>query len=243
MSGAKPAIIMGAYDGGRHNESPRASAKRVKATRVYEDVSTVCVIPTRGAIPARVVEAWWGMMTPMNHKFIRIMMRGMEVGAAYNQAVQLILDHPDLSNWKYVLTLEEDNMPPPDGLLKLIEAMGKNPQYDAIGGLYWTKGEEGMPMIYGDPKLPLAFNPQVPRPDQMQECNGLGMGFTLFRMEMFKKLPPPWFVTKQEWSAKGTAAYTQDLYFFEHARKAGMRVASDNSVKVGHYSVDDDIIW
>lgn len=243
MSLVKPAIIMGAYEGGRHNENPRASAKRIKDTRVYEDVSTVCIIPTRGVIPARVVETWWGMMTPMNHKFLRIMMIGMEVGAAYSQAVQLILDHPDLSKWKFILTVEEDNMPPPDGLLKLIEAMGQHPEYDVIGGIYWTKGEGGMPMIYGDPKLPLAFNPQIPKPDTVQECNGLGMGFTLFRMDVFRKLPGPWFVTKQQWSAAGSVQYTQDLHAFEIMRKAGMRVACHTGVKVGHYSLEDDIVW
>lgn len=239
----KPAIIIGAYDAGRHNDAPRQSAKRIRASKIYEDQSTICVIPTRGVIPARVVETWWGLMTPMNHKFIRLMIRGMEVGEAYNQAIRLILDHPDLSKWRYVLTLEEDNMPPPDGLLRLIEAMGKHPEYAAIGGLYWTKGDEGMPMIYGDPKLPLAFNPQIPKPDTVQETNGLGMGFTLFRLDVFRQFADPWFVTKQEWSPAGSVQYTQDLHAFETMRRAGMRVACHTGVKVGHLDVETDTVW
>lgn len=240
---AGPAVYT-AYDlGGKNNAEPARSASRVKTSAVYKDCSTVCVIPTRGVIPARVVESWWGLMQPMNHKFIRLMVKGMEVGAAYNWAVRTILDHPELSQWKYMLTLEEDNIPPPDGLLKLIEAMHTHPQYDAIGGLYWTKGEAGQPMIYGDPKKPLAFNPQVPVDGKIQECNGLGMGFTLFRIDAFRRLPEPWFVTKQEWTPAGSSSYTQDLYFFEAARRAGMRVASHNGVKVGHYDVEADVLW
>ena len=41
-------------------------------------------------------------------------------------------------------------------------------------------------MIYGDPKGMMGFQPQVPRANQVQECNGTGMGFTLFDLELFK---------------------------------------------------------
>lgn len=240
----KPQIILGGWDGGRNNANPAASARRVKASQVYRDVSTVCIIPTRGQIPARVVESWWSLMTPMNQKFTRIMVRGMEVGHAYNHALEIILEHPELSKWQYVLTLEEDNMPPPDGLLKLIETLGRHKHLDAVGGLYWTKGEGGMPMIYGDPKKPLAFNPQTPQLDTVQECNGLGMGFTLFRLDLFRRTPAPWFKTVQDYTpGVGSVGATQDLYFFGNARKAGHRFASDNRVKVGHYDASTDTVW
>lgn len=165
----------------------------------------------------------------------------MEVGDAYNTAVELILNHPELSTWKYMLTLEEDNMPPPDGLLKLLETI---PGHGAVGGLYWTKGEEGQPMIYGNPQGILNFIPQLPIPDQIQECNGLGMGFTLFDIDMFRNVESPWFKTRQEYTpGEGVAMYTQDLYFFEKAKKAGYKMASDNRVKVGHLDVENDFIW
>lgn len=241
---SSPAIIMGGYDPGAHNATPTKAARRVKTSQIYRDVSTVCIIPTRGMIPARVVESWWALMTPMNHKFVRIIVRGFEVGDAYNQAIHQILNQPELSTWPYILTLEEDNLPPPDGLLKLLESMGKHPEYDAIGGLYWTKGHGGMPMIYGDPKATLAFNPQAPKLNQVQECNGLGMGFTLFRTDLFRRIEAPWFVTRQEWSPNGGGVqYTQDLWFFERARRAGVRVACDTSVKVGHLDPNTDQVW
>jgi hypothetical protein len=184
------------------------------------------------------------LMTPMNNRFTRIFMIGMEVGSAYSSAIEQIINTPGLSDWKYILTLEEDNMPPPDGLLRLYENMD---QYDSIGGIYWTKGEEGQPMIYGDPKaMPKNFMPQVPQADTIQECNGLGMGFTLFKLDMFKdeRIPRPWFRTEQSYSpGVGTRAYTQDLYFFENAAKFGYRFACDTRVKVGHYDADNDIVW
>jgi hypothetical protein len=241
-----PQIIISGDGTGYHNADLIASAKRIKASKVYKDVSTICVIPTRGMIPARVVESWWNMLTPMNQKFLRMMIRGMEVGDAYNAAIETILANEALSSFKYVLTLEEDNIPPPDGLLKLIESMNEERHYAAIGGLYWTKGPEGMPMCYGNPAEPLTFNPQIPVNDSINECNGLGMGFTLFRTEVFRdeKIPRPWFKTSAEWSQEeGSKLGTQDLHFFSNARKAGYRVACDTRVKVGHYSHEEDMIW
>lgn len=235
-----PQIIVG-HEAGYHNKSDAAA--RLRKGKTFKDLSTICVIPTRGTISARVVESWWGMMTPMNQKFTRMIIKGMEVGEAYNTAIQTILSHPELSKWKYVLTLEEDNLPPPDGLLKLYESIE---DFAVVGGLYWTKGEAGQPMIYGDPKGVLDFIPQVPLQDSVQECNGLGMGFNLFNLDLFRdeKIPYPWFKTLQEYVPnEGSRAFTQDLYFYQNARKAGYRVACDTRIKVGHYDEAGDFVW
>lgn len=239
----EPKIIIEDYQG-RHNASDYVSRLTTEGT--YKDLSTVCIVPTRGMIHARVVQNWMGMIIPMNQKFVRMFMIGMEVGAAYSSAIDQILAHPDLSKWNYVLTLEEDNMIPPDGLVKLTQNMDK---FDAVGGLYWTKGEGGQPMCYGNPTaVPINFIPQIPQPDTVTECNGLGMGFTLFKMSMLKelraKLQGELFKTCQEYlPGEGTRVFTQDLYFFHKAREHGYRFACDSRVKVGHYDKDADIVW
>lgn len=242
----KPQIVVQDYEG-RHNKDIEKSRDRLIQGNTYKDLSTICIVPTRGVIPAKVVQSWWSMMSAMNQKFIRIFMIGMEVGDAYNSAIEMILNHPDLSKWKYVLTLEEDNMPPCDGLLKLYEAINTPPGYDVIGGLYWTKGEGGQPMIYGNPNdIPLNFIPQVPQVDTVQRCNGLGMGFNLFRLDLFKdpKLQRPFFKTLQEHRpGVGTRVYTQDLRFFEDAGRLGYRFGCATNIKVGHYDYENDIVW
>lgn len=137
-----------APDVGVHNRDIDSSIERLDRSRSYKDLSTIIICPTRGVIPARVVQSWMGLMRPMNQKVIGpIFAIGMEVGAAYSNLIQMILNNPDLSKWKYILTIEEDNMPPADGLLKLYENMDT---YDVIQGLYWTKGEAGQPMCYDD---------------------------------------------------------------------------------------------
>lgn len=228
---------------GRNNSDLAAAVARLSKAKTYADVSTVALIPTKnGSIPSQVCTAIWNLQAPMNQKFLRVTLDGKEVGEAYNEAIKGILAHPELGKWKYLLTMEWDNIPPADGLLKLYEGMDK---FDVIGGLYWTKGEGGQPMIYGDPKeFPKNFLPKLPVPGQLQECNGLGMGFTLFKLQMFRKVEPPWFKTFQEVvPGQGMRVMTQDLYFFEKAGRQGFRFACDNRVLVGHMDAETGEIW
>jgi hypothetical protein len=168
----KPQIVLPHYEGA-HNGSD-ATVGRLEKGKTYQDLSTIIICPTRGQIPAKVVQSWMNMMRPMNQKVIGPMFAiGLEVGAAYNSMIEQILQNPDLAQWKY----------------------------DVIGGLYWTKGEEGQPMIYGDPAvMPKNFIPQIPRPDTVQPANGLGMGFNLWKLDIFKddRLDKgKWFKTEQ----------------------------------------------
>jgi hypothetical protein len=227
---------------GRHNDNLPSSIDRLVRGNTYKDMSTICIIPTRGIIPAKVVQSWLGLMSPMNQKFLRIFVEKMEVGEAYNYGIQMILENKELSKWKYVMTLEEDNCPPPDGLLKLYESIK---DYDVVAGLYWTKGEGGQPMIYGNPKeMPRNYIPQIPIPDAVQPCNGLGMGFNLFRLDMFKKIEKPWFRTLQEYTpGVGVRMATQDMYFYDKAAQKGYTFASDNRIKVGHWDQNTETMW
>ena len=229
---------------GIHNASDYS--ERLEKEKTYRDLSTIIVCPTRGMIPARIVQSWQGLIRPMNQKvFGPLFMEGMEVGEAYNQVIKMILENPDLSQFKFLLTIEEDNAPPADGLMKLYESID---DYDAVGGLYWTKGEGGQPMCYGDPKaMPLNFIPQIPTPESIVPCNGLGMGFTLFRIEMLKDKRfeyGQWFKTKQEVTPEGAVQmYTQDLWFFQRARELGYKFACDARVRVGHYDAASRVMW
>jgi hypothetical protein len=238
----QPQILMPDLSG-FHNNNDKYTRDRIQQSKSYQDLSTICIVPCVGAIPPKVVQSWRGMMTPMNQKFTMLMVENMEVGEAYSSTIDMILQHPELSKWKYILTLETDNCPPPDGLLKLYENMDK---YDAIGGLYFTKGHLGQPMCYGRyDEFPVNFIPFMPQVDSLQPCRGLGMGFTLFSMKMFKdkNIPKPLFKTVQEYNQGNSRAYTQDLSFFENAGKLGYKFCCDSRVKIGHYDFSADFMW
>ena len=227
--------------GGQHNNSPDTAAKLIKGAS-WKKCRIVCILPAGEMIPAKVALSHWNLIFPPNQGVLRILAQGMEVGDAYTSAISQVLAHPDLSQWEYILTIEHDNTPPQDGVLKLIERMEAHPEMAAISGLYFTKGEGGVAQIWGDINDPLPnYRPQVPRDGEMIECYGTGMGFALWRISMFKddRLRKPWFKT----IADHTGVGTQDLYFWSDARKYGYRCAVDCGVKVGHYDSGTGICW
>lgn len=218
----------------------------------YRDASTVIVCPTRGNIPARVAMSWLHLMGPMNQKKIWQLAQGHEVGRAYDDTIRAILAHPELSTWKYVLTLEDDNLPPPDAHIRLLETMHHG-GWDGVGGIYFVKGPQRLPMAYGDPEHyrrtgQLDFRPRdhvaALRKGHVMPVNGIAMGCSLYKMDLFRQVEPPYYVTVSDIvQGKGASGFTQDLYFCEKADRLGKRFAVDMRVRVGHLDPSTGIVW
>ena len=217
----------------------------------YRDNSTHVVIPTRGLVDTRVVASWQAMIAPMNQKRSVLFARGDEVGKAYDAMISSLLSNPDLSSWKYVLTLEDDNIVPPDAHVRLLESIEWG-HFDVVGGLYFTKGGINMPMAYGDPEEYLRtgvldFRPrnvaEAVAAGQVMPVNGTAMGCTLYRLDLFRELPPPWFITMADVIDGQPQAFTQDLSFSKRLKLAGKRLAVDCRVRVGHLDVNTGEIY
>ena len=245
-------IFINSYEPGYHGADLAKTVGRLDREGSWKDLSTVIVTPAGNrriegdgrivvnGIAPKVVASWTNLAKPPNGRVVdRLWAVGAEVGAAYSQLIEGILAHPDMGSWKYLLCIEHDNMPPWDGLIRLQKQMEDHPEFAAIGGLYFTKGIGGVAQIWGNPaETPMSFRPQRPDPNGgLVECNGTGMGFTMFRLQEFRnpKLRRPWFVTPPN--------ATQDLYFWNDARLHGYRCAVDCSIKVGHYDIAGDMVW
>lgn len=219
----------------------------------YQDMSVVAVTPTRsvqvGPAP-KWISNMLSIMKPMNQKFVGpIMLAGMEVGTAYNEAIKFIHAHKDLKNYKYMLAWEDDVFPEPDALLELL-AVANETGADIVSSLYWSKGPAGFPMIYGDISDPeINFRPIHPNQERVRWCYGTGMGFTLFKIEQFKKYFPElddgWFQTKATWDKfkKEIRQATQDLYYMEELIKRGGKICVAQKAKCGHYDAKEDVLW
>ena len=243
-----------AADVAEQMKSPGLGFDRVElvAGSSYKDSSTVIVIPTRGMIHHKVVQSWQSLIAPMNQKRAILFATGHEVGHAYNNMIQGILSNPELAKWKYLMTLEDDNIQPPDAHIRLLETIewGK---YDAVSGIYFTKGPINQPMAYGDPAEyartgVLDFKPRDVRDalksGTVMEVCGIAMGCALWRMDLFREIPPPWFVTVADVVPdKGVQCFTQDLHFCQRAKLAAKRFAVDLRVRVGHLDVNDGTVY
>ncbi len=218
----------------------------------FEDNSTIVVVPTRGSIPDQAVHRWLTLIAPMNQKRGWLFAKGHEVGRAYDALITQILADPHLKGFKYILTLEDDNLPPPDAHVRLLESIRVGP-FDAVSGLYFTKGPFNMPMAYGDPAKyqqtgVLDFPPLDVRRalelGRVVPVNGIAMGCALWRLDLFREVPPPWFVTVADViPEKGSQSTTQDLYFCRRACELGKRFAVDCRVRVGHLDVNTGEVY
>ena len=234
----KPQLVIQDF-GGDHNKDLDQTRARIVRGGSWKKQRIVVILPAADNVPSKCALAWWNMAFPPNNGVVKILALGQEVGDAYSNAIEQVLAHPDLSTWEYILTVESDNAPPSDGVVKLIEQMENHPEYACIGGLYFTKGYGGQAQIWGDPKDPVVnFRPQPPDPNGgLVETVGTGMGFNVWRISLFKdeRLKRPWFRTLTGKNGEGVG--TQDLVFWGDARKYGYRCAIDCSVKVGHYDL------
>lgn len=236
----KPQLVMTEDWAGAHNSDLEVTRARLLKGASWKRQRIVVILPAAEMIPAQVSLSHWNLAFPPNNGVVRILAQGMEVGDAYTKAIEHILNDANLKDWEYILTIEHDNLPAADGVVKLVERMEAHPEMACIGGLYFTKGEGGVAQIWGDVRDPLPnFRPQLPDPTGgLVECQGVGMGFNLWRLKIFKdeRLAKPWFRTYN--GKDGAGIGTQDLSFWSNARKFGYRCAIDCSVKVGHLDYD-----
>ena len=232
---------------GYHNEDLAAASERLTREGSWKKQRIVYVIPGGDKICAEAYLSHRSLIFPPNQAMVPFYIKNAEVGSAFQAHIDHVLTSP-LREFEYLFTIEHDNIPQPNHVLKLLEAMETHPELSAISGLYWTKGYGGAPQIWGDKNDPVEnYRPQRPVPNKVIECWGIGMGFCLYRMEMFRKLeekkvPKPWFKTVGK-SSEDQGMGTQDLYFWGRvAHPNGFRCGVDCSVKVGHID-DKGMIW
>jgi hypothetical protein len=220
----------------------------------YQDCSTVIVTPTRGLLSPRWVQAWSALIAPLNQKRALRLVEGAEVADAYNKAIQSILSDWQTCKYRYVLTLEDDNLPPADAHLRLLASIG---EYDAVGGLYFRKQEPHVGLLLGDPEHfrrtgEMEFRPRDPRAaidrGDVVEVNCVPMGCTLFKLDLFRSTPGPWFQTVNEFlmtpeGPLGQRRLTQDAAFCEAMRWRGKRFAVDCGLRVGHLDIETGEVW
>lgn len=134
------------------------------------------------------------------------------------------------SGCDYLFMIDDDMLAPPDLFYKLA-AHDK----DIVAALAFTRNPDHMPVIYqtvegfshetGKSYGFTRFVNNYPR-NTLVECDAVGFGAVLIKMDVFHKLARPWFV-----GMEGTG---EDITLCIKARKAGFKVFMDTSLKLGH---------
>jgi hypothetical protein len=158
----------------------------------------------------------------------------MSIDRMRNMAVKVALEQEA----DYLLFLDDDVLVPFDGLQKLISAC-ESEKAGAAGGkavirgypFDWMVFSQILPKDNGDldPSSLKTFK-ELPT-EGILEVGALGFCFTLIRVDVFRNMRPPYFVTGPN--------HTEDIWFFVKAREANLdfKAVCDCSVDCGH------ILW
>lgn len=199
-------------------------------------------VPTLGMVPARFMGAHYALAQPTNVGVVHVYCEGKEVGDARNEIVARSLSFDnDAREVTHVFFLDDDVLPHPEAFKKLY-ANGR----DIVGGLYYLKLATPTPMVLHDETFGVA---KSWRPGELVECAAHGMGLTLIRTEVFKRMRdeldlgtdafgfPQWFKTLKDHmivGADGRPAFineTEDAYFCKRARSLGYQPCVDTSAQ------------
>lgn len=156
---------------------------------------------------------------------------GGEIGAARDAVVEDAL----ADGCKYVWFVDDDTVPPSDAARKLIVALEqervRNSNVKIIGGIYCTKTDPPEPLVFQGPGSGSDYNWKV---GEVFPCWGLGTGCMMIDAEVFRALPKPWFVIKDE----AHDFEGEDLSFCRKAQEAGFKVKAHGGVLCTHWDVN-----
>lgn len=183
-----------------------------------------CPCPTR-TMTRETALALRQLVYPMFGNALLYSPDGMEVGEARNHIVECGLR--DGVEWMFFL--DYDVAPPPNALVKLLSL-----KVPIAAGVYHLKQVPSYPLIQIK-GWDYAFEDY--EIGDLIKADGSGMGCTLIKMDVFKKIEKPWFKTVHQYVGNGSRllpGMTEDIYFCEKARAAGFDIIVDTSIQCGH---------
>jgi hypothetical protein len=138
----------------------------------------------------------------------------------------------------YIIMYDDDMLLPTDMVERMIEDMEENPQIDVLAPLAHMRNPPHYAVIYTttegydenahQPYFVNNFVRNYPK-DKLVECDAVGFGAVMIKMEMVKKMKPPYFFS--------TTGSGEDIYFCMKSRQeAKARIYMDTRIKLGHLS-------
>ena len=130
--------------------------------------------------------------------------------------------------YTHILWLDDDHVFNPD----LACYLARYADRDMVSALYYGRVGRILPVCYtrdGHTEKDDAYKhfPIVEPPESIFECDAVGFGALLMRVDVLDRVPPQPF----QFHSAG-----EDIYFCANARKCGVRIWCDGSYRIGHVS-------
>lgn len=200
---------------------------------------TVCVgIPSFGMVSTYFMQSRMSQQFPLVSSAIDKVVLNKPIAEARNEIVEFALQQ----GAQYLFWLDDDVIAPPDAFMKLYRH-----QKDVINGVYWSKSNPPMPLLFRDHLNGPYWDWHV---GDLIEIDAAGNGLTLVKMDVYRKiskeLGDPWYSTDYS-SFKNVSESplnnTEDIYFYWKAKKAGYKIWADTSVQALHYDKVNQVLY
>lgn len=185
-------------------------------------------VPTFENIMPETFKSIYGLTLPSGCEVMFDFCKGYDCAKARNTIAQEAVEY----NFDYVLMVDSDIILPSDTLVYMTE-----PPVDVCLGVYPRKNTKtGMTEIFklGHKDFVDANNlniSEITEPGRL-DIKGGGLGCALIKVNLFKKLPKPWFYYK---IYPNGAVLSEDNFFCDKASKYGYTIQADTRVRCGHY--------
>ena len=141
-------------------------------------------------------------------------------------------------NYDYMLWLDSDMDFQPDFMQRLFQDMEEN-NLDIVGGLYFARRAPTNPIVYekvgywhseeGNEVTPMAVPYREYPKDQLFECEGIGFGGVLVKVDLLKRVQDKFGLPFSP-----ILGFGEDLSFCARARDIGAKIYCDSRLKMGH---------
>lgn len=164
--------------------------------------------------------------------------KNKRVDVAKNEICQQAVDQ----NADWVFFLDDDVIPPSNVLMKCIKNAFGPPYLDIINGVYFSKSEPPMPLMFRGDMKGSVWNWHV---GDLIKIDAAGMGCTFIKTKVLKeikeKVGGPWFSVDYTYNPNDPNDFpapsigaTEDLYFYKKARECGFQTWADTSIQCVH---------
>ena len=183
-------------------------------------------IPTYGHVDIDFALNLLRTVAPVNCHPYYFVVRGKPLDEALNMIVRKALE----MDADYVYFQEDDVLTPVDALERLMAL-----DVDIVSATCFSKQKPPYPIILksfgGGP-----YTEWYDEPGKPIQVVGTGLGATLVKTKVFKKIPPPWFkvVHRMKINGKIVGGMTADLYFCWKALRYGFNIWVDTGCLCAH---------
>jgi hypothetical protein len=129
---------------------PQYTNKLIDSTVKTYTSRMLLATPTTGIIRMEWAAARYGMAIPSNFSKIdmqQYMSSYMPIRYTIADAQNMIINEAVTKNYEWLVLIEDDTIPPPDGMIKFNEYI-RSREYPVVSGLYFTRSDPADPMVY-----------------------------------------------------------------------------------------------